>query len=199
LIHLHLFCPQDTSSKCPKPSYSTVCYTQKGLAYYSDWGTLRNTGNMMFMAALMGKYGNNKASALCFARNQMRYILGSDTGKSYLIGFGTNQPQRPHHRQSACNAKYNEPCSASDSGTCCAGESGKRQDRLGGGGRGLDPRNIYGHVKCGVHHACRLAHTQEMQPMQQCMATITTVCVNYSTAIPEQYSMTVAVYACAAF
>lgn len=36
--------PQDTSSKCPKPSYSTVCYTQKGLAYYSDWGTLRNTG-----------------------------------------------------------------------------------------------------------------------------------------------------------
>lgn len=35
---------QDTSSKCPKPSYSTVCYTQKGLAYYSDWGTLRNTG-----------------------------------------------------------------------------------------------------------------------------------------------------------
>jgi hypothetical protein len=126
---------QDTSSKCPKPSYSTVCYTQKGLAYYSDWGTLRNTGNMMFMAALMGKYGQNKASALCFARNQMRYILGSDTGKSYLIGFGANQPQRPHHRQSACNAKYNEPCSASDSGTCCAGESGECRGR--GGVRGL--------------------------------------------------------------
>lgn len=101
-----------------------MCYTPKGLAYYSDWGTLRNTGNMMFMAALMGKYGNNKAAALCFARNQMRYILGSDTGKSYLIGFGTNQPQRPHHRQSACNARYNEPCSAAGGGTCCAGESG---------------------------------------------------------------------------
>lgn len=82
---------------------------------------------MMFMAALMGKYGNNKASALCFARNQMRYILGSDTGKSYLIGFGTNQPQRPHHRQSACNARYNEPCSASGGGTCCAGENGGLQ------------------------------------------------------------------------
>lgn len=116
---------QDTSSKCPKPSYSTVCYTQKGLAYYSDWGTLRNTGNMMFMAALMGKHGQNKGSALCFARNQMRYILGSDTGKSYLIGFGSNQPQRPHHRQSACSARYNEPCTPSDGGTCCAGERGE--------------------------------------------------------------------------
>jgi hypothetical protein len=99
-----------------------VCYTQKGLAYYSDWGTLRNTGNMMFMAALMGKYGTDKTAPLCFARNQMRYILGSDTGKSYLIGYGTGQPQRPHHRQSACNARYAEPCSAADSGTCCSGE-----------------------------------------------------------------------------
>jgi hypothetical protein len=28
---------QDTSSKCPKESYANVCYTPKGLAYYSDW------------------------------------------------------------------------------------------------------------------------------------------------------------------
>ena len=48
---------QDTTSKCPKESYANVCYTPKGLAYYSDWGTLRNTGNMMFLATLMGKYG----------------------------------------------------------------------------------------------------------------------------------------------
>lgn len=48
---------QDTSSKCPKESYANVCYTPLGLAYYSDWGTLRNTGNMMFLATLMGKYG----------------------------------------------------------------------------------------------------------------------------------------------
>ena len=34
-----------------------MCYTPKGLAYYSDWGTLRNTGNMMFLATIMGKYG----------------------------------------------------------------------------------------------------------------------------------------------
>lgn len=35
---------EDKSSKCPKQSYANVCYTPKGLAYYSDWGTLRNTG-----------------------------------------------------------------------------------------------------------------------------------------------------------
>jgi hypothetical protein len=67
----------------------------------------------------------------------MRYILGSDTSKSYLIGFGTNQPQRPHHRQSACSARYNEPCSASDSGTCCAGESGECKKGAGSGLSGL--------------------------------------------------------------
>jgi hypothetical protein len=49
----------------------------QGLAYYSDWGTLRNTGNMMFLAALMGKHGDNKEAHICWARSQMRYILGS--------------------------------------------------------------------------------------------------------------------------
>jgi hypothetical protein len=57
LLLLLLVTPQDTTSLCPKESYANVCYTPKGLAYYSDWGTLRNTGNMMFLATLMGKYG----------------------------------------------------------------------------------------------------------------------------------------------
>eukprot|EP00882_Tetradesmus_deserticola_P025807 GHRQ01028376.1.p1 GENE.GHRQ01028376.1~~GHRQ01028376.1.p1 ORF type:complete len:447 (+),score=89.44 GHRQ01028376.1:369-1709(+) len=118
---------QDTSSSCPKPAYSAVCYTPKGLAYYSDWGTLRNTANMMFIAALMGKYSDgNRQKHICWTRMQMRYITGNlpNTGKSYLIGYGPNQPQRPHHRQSACNAAYSEPCTSNDGGTCCAGEQG---------------------------------------------------------------------------
>jgi hypothetical protein len=32
----------------------------------------------------------------------MNYITGYSTGKSYLIGHGPNQPQRPHHRGAAC-------------------------------------------------------------------------------------------------
>lgn len=31
-----------------------------------------------------------------FAKSQIDYILGS-TGRSFLIGFGEEYPQRPHH------------------------------------------------------------------------------------------------------
>jgi endoglucanase len=115
---------EDTSSRCPAAPYSTVCYTPKGLAWYSEWGTLRNTGNAMFIAALMGKYSRNGATHMCWVRSQLRYITGASTDRSYLIGYGLNQPQRPHHRQSACSAKYTEPCTPTDGGTCCVGESG---------------------------------------------------------------------------
>lgn len=78
----------------------------------------------MFIAAIMGKYGNNAQAHICWARSQMRIITGAETGKSYLIGWGPNQPQHPHHRQSACNIKYSEPCNPFNGGTCCAAESG---------------------------------------------------------------------------
>jgi hypothetical protein len=62
---------QNTNSLCPATPYSTVCYTPKGLAWYSEWGTLRNTGNAMLLATLMGKYGASAASRQqhqCWAR-----------------------------------------------------------------------------------------------------------------------------------
>jgi hypothetical protein len=55
----------------------------------------------------------------------MRYMLGTSTGKSYVIGYGPDQPKRPHHRQSACSPTYTLPCVAKNNGTCCAGESGE--------------------------------------------------------------------------
>lgn len=39
-----------------------------------------------------------------FARNQVNYALG-DTGRSYVVGFGTNYPKRPHHRAASCPTK----------------------------------------------------------------------------------------------
>jgi hypothetical protein len=62
---------QNTNSLCPAAPYSTVCYTQKGLAWYSEWGTLRNTNNAIFLATLMGKHGASPASRqqhICWAR-----------------------------------------------------------------------------------------------------------------------------------
>lgn len=32
-----------------------------------------------------------------FAKNQIGYALG-DTGRSFVVGVGTNPPVRPHHR-----------------------------------------------------------------------------------------------------
>jgi hypothetical protein len=38
LLLLLLLCTlQNTNNKCPTPPYYSVCYTPKGLAYYSDW------------------------------------------------------------------------------------------------------------------------------------------------------------------
>lgn len=39
-------------------------------------------------------------------------IIG-DTGRSYVVGFGQNSPQRPHHRSSSCRDKP-APCTWSD-------------------------------------------------------------------------------------
>jgi hypothetical protein len=45
----------------------------------------------------------------CWARSQVRYILGS-TGYSYVVGYGTLYPKKPHHKSSSCSADYNQAC-----------------------------------------------------------------------------------------
>jgi len=49
----------------------------QGLAYYSDWAALRNTGNMMCSAALMGKHGDNRGSAHLLGFQQQADALTS--------------------------------------------------------------------------------------------------------------------------
>ena len=36
-----------------------------------------------------------------FAKKQIHYMLG-DSGRSFVVGFGHNPPQRPHHSSSSC-------------------------------------------------------------------------------------------------
>ena len=36
-----------------------------------------------------------------FAKKQIHYMLG-DGGRSFVVGFGHNPPQRPHHSSSSC-------------------------------------------------------------------------------------------------
>lgn len=70
----------------------------KGLLIINEWGTLRHANNAAF-ALLMAANDNigNAAQYRAFAKTQVDYALGS-TGRSYVVGFGVNPPQRCHHR-----------------------------------------------------------------------------------------------------
>eukprot|EP00775_Hariotina_reticulata_P001323 gene1323-1667_t len=84
----------------------TVQYTPKGLAFSGPWGSLRHVGNALF---LMKTYANKagtpaiKRAVDCTTRSQLGYILG-DTGRSFVVGYGSDSPKRPHHRASSCPA-----------------------------------------------------------------------------------------------
>lgn len=88
----------------------------KGLVFLSQWGALRHSSNVAFLCLQAADLNINKNEYVQFAIQQMNYVLG-DTGPSYLIGFGNNYPQRPHHRASSCPARpavcdwnaYNSP------------------------------------------------------------------------------------------
>ena len=78
----------------------------KGLIYIQQWGTLRHAANLAFLARVASTMAD-KEFYNNFARSQLHYMLG-DAGRSYVVGFGNNPPQRPHHRSSSC--PINGPC-----------------------------------------------------------------------------------------
>lgn len=60
-------------------------------------------GNAAFLLLVYAKQlsGADRDRVVCFAHGQLRYALG-DTGRSFVVGYGTNPPQRAHHRSSSC-------------------------------------------------------------------------------------------------
>ncbi|XP_045104527.1 endoglucanase E-4-like isoform X2 [Portunus trituberculatus] len=78
-------------------------YTPDGLVFLDVWGANRHAANVAFLALWASKYGDpaDEAINLLWAVSQINYILG-DTGHSFVVGFGVNPPQRPHHRSSSC-------------------------------------------------------------------------------------------------
>merc|ERR1719378_1918927 len=77
--------------------------TNLGLVWIgsSEWGSLRYAGNFAMFAMQAGYYGLQPEAAFKFAEQQMNYVLG-DAGHSYVCGFGSNPPKRPHHRAASC-------------------------------------------------------------------------------------------------
>ncbi|HYH04809.1 MAG TPA: glycoside hydrolase family 9 protein [Bacillota bacterium] len=87
-----------------------------GLAWLAQWGSLRYATTTAFLA---GIYANWKGCApekavvyRKFAKSQVDYALGSNQWhRSFVVGYGTNPPQYPHHRtaHSSWTNKLDDP------------------------------------------------------------------------------------------
>jgi endoglucanase len=80
-----------------------ITYTPGGLAWLSQWGSLRYASNTSFIALYYGDLPNADAAKKLkyknFAVKQINYALGANpSNRSYVCGFGTNPPVNPHHR-----------------------------------------------------------------------------------------------------
>ena len=93
--HLDWWTPQGYNGK-------SVSYTPGGLAHLDTWGPLRYSMNAAFLALVYSDSINDtalKQKYYNFAKSQIDYALGSNPeNRSYVVGFGKNPPQRPHHR-----------------------------------------------------------------------------------------------------
>ena len=85
--------------------------TNGGLAWLSQWGSLRYAANTAFLAGVYGDTVNNKGGVYTdFAESQIDYILGDNPNNfSYMVGFGDNFPQNPHHRAASGTTNINDP------------------------------------------------------------------------------------------
>jgi endoglucanase len=81
--------------------YTTLLSTDsniKGLVYSDKWGTCRYAMAVAFSSALLYDVTNN-AKYRDFARTQYAWIKGNNPqSRSFIIGWGTNPPAHPHHR-----------------------------------------------------------------------------------------------------
>lgn len=82
---------------------SGVAYTPSGLAWIRDWGPIRYAANCAFAALAYIKCKDvpsaQKTLYYNWAKSQIDFALGNNEQKrSYVCGFGTNPPVKPHHR-----------------------------------------------------------------------------------------------------
>ncbi|WP_390619808.1 glycoside hydrolase family 9 protein [Cellulomonas timonensis] len=79
-----------------------VPYSPGGQAVLDTWGSLRYAANTAFVALVYSDWltdTTRKARYHDFGVRQINYALGDNPrNSSYVIGFGANPPQNPHHR-----------------------------------------------------------------------------------------------------
>lgn len=95
---------------------SGITTSPKGLAWLDQWGSLRYATTAAMLAASYSESdacSSDKAEKYMeFCEKQVNYALGS-SGRSYVVGFGENPPEHPHHRtsQGSWADNMNEPAS----------------------------------------------------------------------------------------
>ena len=74
--------------------------TEGGLRFVDQWGSLRYSANTAMLAGVVADSIVNPEGAYSqLAVNSMDYILGKNPRESsYIVGFGDNWPEQPHHR-----------------------------------------------------------------------------------------------------
>nr|WP_245746171.1 glycoside hydrolase family 9 protein [Evansella caseinilytica] len=81
-----------------------IHYTPGGLAWLDTWGALRYSSNAAFLAFVYSDIVDDAAKQQQyqeFAESQILYALGNNpNNRSYVVGYGNNPPERPHHRTS---------------------------------------------------------------------------------------------------
>ncbi|KAF5280194.1 hypothetical protein FQA39_LY18111 [Lamprigera yunnana] len=75
--------------------------TPKGLIFLDKMGTLARAANVAFICLEATRLNITTYDYVDFAEEQISYILGS-SGRSYVVGYGNNYPQKPHHSASSC-------------------------------------------------------------------------------------------------
>lgn len=76
-----------------------ITYTPGGLAWLSEWASLRYAENTAFLALIYSDRVNDHTNRYHnFAVAQVNYALGvNPLNRSFVCGFGNNPPINPHH------------------------------------------------------------------------------------------------------
>ena len=64
------------------------------------------SANTALLASIASKHGINSAIYAQWAEDQISYMLGAN-GRSFVVGFGNNPPERPHHASSYVDFFFN--------------------------------------------------------------------------------------------
>ncbi|XP_064097985.1 endoglucanase E-4-like [Macrobrachium nipponense] len=92
---------RDTFAGYLKNMRENVPFTPGGMIYLGEWGSARSAASVAYLGLFAAKLGIDADANRAFGENQINYILGSN-GRSFVVGFGNNPPQKPHHRSSSC-------------------------------------------------------------------------------------------------